>query len=126
MRNYLLLSEVKDFVKNALESLENQTKEYSYEEIVELERKAAEKYNALYKKKAFSSHSYKALEGKKIRALHYKYITLNYLKNIMEVLKLDSTSKIDRDMDIDELSLKVLEKTDRLGYSKYLENKNKR
>ena len=48
------------------------------------------------------------------------------LKNIMEVLNLDSTSKIDRDMDIDELSLKVLEKTDRLGYSKYLENKNKR
>lgn len=126
MRVYLLLEEVKQYVEGALAYLNEQKRNYTYEEIVALESRAQEKYSTLYKKKAFKS-SITALEGRRITSLHSKYIILNYLKVIMETLDVSNTSEIKNiDIDIDDLSLKIFEKTDKLGYSKYLESKNKR
>ncbi len=124
MRVYLLLEEVKQYVEGALAYLNEQKRNYTYEEIVALESRAQEKYSTLYKKKAFKS-SITALEGRRITSLHSKYIILNYLKTIMETLDVSNTSEI-KNIDIDDLSLKIFEKTDKLGYSKYLESKNKR
>lgn len=124
MRVYLLLEEVKQYVEGALAYLNEQKRNYTYEEIVVLESRAQEKYSTLYKKKAFKS-SITALEGRRITLLHSKYIILNYLKTIMETLDVSNTSEI-KNIDIDDLSLKIFEKTDKLGYSKYLESKNKR
>lgn len=124
MRVYLLLEEVKQYVEGALAYLNEQKRNYTYEEIVVLESRAQEKYSTLYKKKAFKS-SITALEGRRITSLHSKYIILNYLKTIMETLDVSNTSEI-KNIDIDDLSLKIFEKTDKLGYSKYLESKNKR
>lgn len=124
MRVYLLLEEVKQYVEGALVYLNEQKRNYTYEEIVALESRAQEKYSTLYKKKAFKS-SITALEGRRITSLHSKYIILNYLKTIMETLDVSNTSEI-KNIDIDDLSLKIFEKTDKLGYSKYLESKNKR
>lgn len=124
VRTYLLLDEVKQYVEGAIDSLNNQKKHYSYEEVVALESKAQKKYSALYKKKAFRPSAF-SLEGRRITSLHSKYIILNYLKIIMETLGVDNTEEI-KDVDLDDLSLKIFEKTDTLGYSKYIESKNKR
>ena len=124
MRTYLLLNEVKGFVEVALDSLSKQKRDYSYEEIVELEEKTGKKYHACYQKKVFKPGA--NLEGRKITSYYRNYITANYLKVIMEVTGAKNTSEIDKDIDIDDLSLKVLEATDKLGYQEHLKRKNNR
>ena len=44
----------------------------------------------------------------------------------MEVTGAKNTSEIDKNIDIDDLSLKVLEATDKLGYQEHLKRTNKR
>lgn len=104
----------------------NKKRYYSYEEIVELEKKANEKYHSLYEKKSLKG---KSVDAAKIRLLYSKYIQLYYLKAIMEVMDCKNIGKVDVNTDIDQLSLKVLEATDPLEYKKHMEslsNKNKR
>lgn len=124
MRTYLLLNEVKGFVEGALDSLSKQKRDYSYEEIVELEEKTGKKYHDCYRKKMSKPGA--NLEGRKITSYYSNYITANYLKVIMEVTGAKNTSEIDRNIDVEALSVKVLEATDKLGYQEYLKRKNNR
>ena len=121
MRTYLLLKEVEDFVNFSLKSLKRQKKHYDYKDIVRLDEKVSKKYSDAYAKRAFSLRS---LDSRRFSALYTNYVSLHYLKLIMEVNGYSNTDQLGPHIDLKDTSLKILEKIDPLGYSMYQRHKN--
>ena len=74
-----------------------------------------------YAKRAFSLRS---LDSRRFSALYTNYVSLHYLKLIMEVNGYSNTDQLGPHIDLKDTSLKILEKIDSLGYSMYQRHKN--
>lgn len=126
MRKITTICDVRCNVEYALEGMISQKDDYTLEQIDALIAKCEEKYNNIYNEYCSGNLGINGrMNARKLRSLIDRKTLLEYTKHILVVTKSKSTKSVDKNLDVENVCVRILQKVDKIGYRDYLLKKSR-
>lgn len=122
MNKRITIVEVIERVEYALERMNSLKEDYTLIDVESMLEECEEKVEEMYNE--FCSQG-GWMTSRKLKFLMERRDFLVYTKHILQVTKAKSTKQVDDNVDVQTLSVRVLQKLDKIAYKDYLLRKNR-